>query len=60
MDFWVFEQDVSAVEIPVKLYLGIGNIGTTIAAATVFYNAVSFHEPNMSSQKDVCHPVDRN
>jgi hypothetical protein len=45
---------------PVKLYLGIGNIGTTIAAATVFYNAVSFQEPNMSSQKDVCHPDDRN
>jgi hypothetical protein len=40
---------------PDKLYLGNGNIGTTISAATILYNAVSYLEPNMISQKYACH-----
>jgi hypothetical protein len=41
---------------PDKLCLGNGNIGTTIAAATTLYNAVSCLEPNMISPKYACHP----
>jgi hypothetical protein len=40
---------------PEKLCLGNGNIGTTVAAATILYNAVSFLEPNIISQKSAWH-----
>jgi hypothetical protein len=39
-----------------KLCLGNGNIGTSIAAATILYNAVICLEPNMISQKYACRP----
>jgi hypothetical protein len=41
---------------PDKLCLGNGNIGTTIATATILYNAVRCPEPNMIFQKYACYP----
>jgi hypothetical protein len=41
---------------PDKFCLGNSNIGTTSAAATILFNAVSCLELNTTSQKYSCHP----